>query len=332
MRTRLNHRAFLFAAMLQCCILACNKIPEGILSKEDMEEVLFDYHLTQGMIDQMNSEERMDNQRYLDAVFRKHNITEAEFDSSMVWYNRNGVLMKEIYANLNKRFKEFEGDLKLRHGNGNMLTSYTQDGDTANIWTGNPLIILHAKDRICKEVFTLKADSNFHRKDKYRLYATVAFIREIRDERECNLSVGLSIEYKDGKTVGTQRMVDYNGPLEVNVEAGNEADIEAVHGYFFYKGKKGIRNLAIINKIALLRMHDKSVPVTPAVTDTVAKDSVEADTVPKTLLPKKHLSPEEVREQNKTKERIEIKLAPDVRTKNSYGPRRKNAKKKSSSQ
>ena len=318
--------------MLQCCILACNKIPEGILSKEDMEEVLFDYHLTQGMIDQMNSEERMDNQRYLDAVFRKHNITEAEFDSSMVWYNRNGVLMKEIYANLNKRFKEFEGDLKLRHGNGNMLTSYTQDGDTANIWTGNPLIILHAKDRICKEVFTLKADSNFHRKDKYRLYATVAFIREIRDERECNLSVGLSIEYKDGKTVGTQRMVDYNGPLEVNVEAGNEADIEAVHGYFFYKGKKGIRNLAIINKIALLRMHDKSVPVTPAVTDTVAKDSVETDTVSKTLLPKKHLSPEEVREQNKTKERIEIKLAPDVRTKNSYGPRRKNAKKKSSSQ
>jgi hypothetical protein len=62
----------------------------------------------------------------------------------------------------------------------------------------------------------------------------------------------------------------------------------------------------------------------------VQTDSTEKDSTIK--LPRRHLTPEEVRQQNKTKDRIQIKAAPDVRTKNSYGPsRRKNAKKKTNS-
>ena len=62
----------IFLLLILVAFAACKKTPEGILSKGDMEDVLFDYHLVQGMIDQMDSEQRLANQRYLDAVFKKH--------------------------------------------------------------------------------------------------------------------------------------------------------------------------------------------------------------------------------------------------------------------
>ena len=322
-------------------LAACKKTPEGILSKSDMEEVLFDYHIVQGMIDQMTPEQRQQTQRYLDAVFTKHGISEAEFDSSMIWYNRNGVLLKEIYADLNKRYKELEEEIKLKSGSSNILSSYSQTGDTANIWTGHPIIILRANNLLNRESFTLKADSNFRRKDKFLLYAYAAFHKEIRDDRDCSLAVGLTLEYKNGKTTGVNRLIDYNSPIELRLDAAADEDIEALHGYFFYKGKETMRNIAVVNSIALIRTHDKTAPppadtlkanATPTDStqaNTAQADTTQADTTQAT--PRRHLSPEEVRRQNKTEDRIQIKAAPDVRTRNSYGPKRKNARKKNSS-
>lgn len=324
----------IFLLLILVAFAACKKTPEGILSKGDMEDVLFDYHLVQGMIDQMDSEQRLANQRYLDAVFKKHGITEAQFDSSMVWYNRDGVMLKEIYIELDKRYKRLDEELKLKSGNSNLLTTFSQTGDTANIWTGDPLIILRPQNLLNQEVFTLKADSNFYRKDKFRLYAKAYFVKEIKDERDCNLYVGITVEYKNGKTIGTTRNLDYDSPLELNLEASDDEDIEALHGYFFYRGKASMRSLAIINQIALLRMHDKTLPP-PSPADSLRADSLQTDSTERDSTqkqPRRHLTPEEVRQQNKTKDRIQIKAAPDVRTKNSYGPtRRKNAKKKTNS-
>ena len=126
--------------ILVVCLFACEKASVGVLSRDKMKEVLFDYHLTQGMIDQMNSEQREESQRYIDAIFRKHGITEAEFDSSMVWYNRNGVLLKEIYEEIGKDYEELDHELKMQNGNTSILSSVTLGGDTTNIWTGNPLM------------------------------------------------------------------------------------------------------------------------------------------------------------------------------------------------
>jgi len=327
------NRHILLILLLLAMLTACKKTPAGILPKDDMEEVLFDYHLMQGMIDQMDSEERKNTQRYLDAVFQKHGITQAEFDTSMEWYNRNGVQLKEIYADLGKRYKELEEEVKLKSGNGNVLSSLSQTGDTANIWTGDAIFILRSKELLSRETFTLKADTNFCRKDKFRLYATVTFIKEIRDERDCSLAAGLTLEYKNGKTIGVNKVVDYNGPLDLSLEATDGEDIEALHGYFFYRGKESMRNIALVNKIALIRMHDKAAPKPAAPADSLKTDSLRADstaTDSTRKAPHRHLTPEEVRQQNKTQDRIEIKAAPDVRTRNSYGPKRKNGRKKNS--
>ena len=67
--------------LLILSIVACEKRPQGVMSSGKMEDVLYDYHLMQGMIDQLPSDERIEKgEDYINAVFEKHGITQAEFD------------------------------------------------------------------------------------------------------------------------------------------------------------------------------------------------------------------------------------------------------------
>ena len=82
---------------------SCGKqIPSDIIQPKQMEKVLYDYHLSLSMAQSSKNVEKEAQRNY---VFQKHNISEAEFDSSMVWYTRESKELMTIYENLNKRFK-----------------------------------------------------------------------------------------------------------------------------------------------------------------------------------------------------------------------------------
>ena len=67
-------------------------------------------------------------------------------------------------------------------------------------------------------------------------------------------------------------------------------------------------------------MHQKE-PEQPVQTDSVKTDSLATDTLNKPI--ERRLSPEELRQMNKSNEHINIQRAPSVRTPNSIGPRRR---------
>lgn len=315
--------------LILLCLLAvsCEERPEGVLPPDELEEVLFDYHLTQGVLDIQPPESYTNNQRYLDAVFANHGITEAQFDSSMIWYTREAMQLKEIYANLNRRFTDLESALKLEAGNSDITLGLSASGDTANIWSTATTIILRPAPLQKKFVFSIQNDSTlFLRRDRLRMVANGVFFRENSEDRENSVEVGLIIEYVNGRTMGVNRTLVNNTPIELSIDASDEDDIRAVHGFFYYTGKTVQRNLAIITGIALIRMHDKTAPPPPAPVDTVKTDSLQADSTAQKPKVREHLTPEQLRERSRTKERIQIKAAPDVRTKNSYGPTRRKKK------
>lgn len=317
-----------------CLLLSCSEEKSDIIPPDEMEEILFDYHLTQGLIDVQPPEDYTHNQRYLDAVFSNHGVTEAQFDSSMIYYTREALKLRDIYANISRRYKEMEDALKMQAGNENAFIGLTAGGDTANVWSAGSTIVLRPMPLQNKLIFTIKNDSTlFLRRDKLRLMANAAFFREISDDRNCYVELGITLEYRNGKTVGANRMINTNSPIELDLDAGNDADIRALHGFFYYTGSHTMRNLAILTNIAIIRIHDKNVPPPPppapadtVKTDSVTADSVTADSVVAAPRTREHLTPEQLLRKSRTKERIEIKAAPDVRTKNSYGPRRKSKK------
>lgn len=310
--------------LLILSIVACEKRPQGVMSSGKMEDVLYDYHLVQGMIDQLPSDERIEKgEDYINAVFEKHGITQAEFDSSVVYYNRHAKDLHKMYENLKSRYTAMNEELQLINGNNDMLAVFSTGGDTTNLWNSAKLLVLRNKGLLNTESFTIHADTSFRHHDLFILTLTPLFMRESHDNFDISLNIGLSITYANGKQIGIHRVVNTNGIQQFTLKAEDDEDIKSIRGFFYYHGKKTTHNLCIIDNISLVRMHEKE-PEVVEEKDSVDTDSIKTDTLPVPV--EKRLTPEELRQMNKSGQQIQIQAAPSVRTPNSIGPRRRKRK------
>ena len=308
-------------ALLMFLLMACDDRPKDVLSRGKMEDVLYDYHIMQGIIDELPSEEREAKaQDYINAVFEKHGITEAQFDSSIVYYNRHTKDLHKIYSNLKERYSTVNDEIQLVNGNNDMMAVFATGGDTTNLWNSAKLLALRNKDLLNRESFTIQADTSFRRQDQFILTLSPLFIRENQGDYDIQLHVGLSILYASGKHAGMTRMLNTSGIQQLTLQTSPDEDIKTITGFFYYRGKKTTRNLCLIDNISLVRMHQKE-PEQPVQTDSVKTDSLATDTLNKPI--ERRLSPEELRQMNKSNEHINIQRAPSVRTPNSIGPRRR---------
>ena len=308
-------------ALLMFLLMACDDRPKDVLSRGKMEDVLYDYHIMQGIIDELPSEEREAKaQEYINAVFEKHGITEVQFDSSIVYYNRHTKDLHKIYSNLKERYSTVNDEIQLVNGNNDMMAVFATGGDTTNLWNSAKLLALRNKDLLNRESFTIQADTSFRRQDQFILTLNPLFIRENQGDYDIQLHVGLSILYASGKHAGMTRMLNTSGIQQLTLQTSPDEDIKTITGFFYYRGKKTTRNLCLIDNISLVRMHQKE-PEQPVQTDSVKTDSLATDTLNKPI--ERRLSPEELRQMNKSNEHINIQRAPSVRTPNSIGPRRR---------
>lgn len=311
-----------FILFIVVLVSACDNQSDMILSASKMEDVLYDYHLAQGLIDQLPSNEREDKaQDYINAVFVKHGVTEAQFDSSIVYYNRNNRELYKIYDNLEKRYVSKNEELQLMNGNNDMMAVFANGGDTTNIWNASKVLVLRNKSIINKESFTIYADTSFHNKDQFILSFSNNFFNQSNENNNTRLSVGLSVLYKNGKSTAQTRLISFNGRQQMTVSASEESEISQIIGFFYYQGKAQERNLCVLSDISLIRMHSKEEPKVEQASDSLKTDTLPTDTA--SGKGNKRYTPEELRLINKSDEQIKIETAPSVRRPNSIGPRRK---------
>lgn len=293
--------------------------PEGFLSESEMEEVLFDYHIAQGMIEQMPYDSAQKYaQRYLDAVFAKHGTTEEQFDSSMVWYMSTGNKMTEIYVHLNDRLSEYNKELMVRNGSNDLMSVYGEGGDTTNISFDTRFVILRDVPLANTFTFTLKADSSVKLGDKYIFNSDIAFLREIREDRSAPVVIGLTAKYASGKTNGVNRYIDNNDTPQLTLETSSDDSLQTLYGYIRLLSDNKSRKLVMVRGLNLVRMHQKEVeaPLAPEPADSVVKDTVEEIVIHEDSKPSEPQKAE-------PKNRVKILEAPAVRTRNSYGTRRR---------
>lgn len=90
------------------CLTGCR--PKGILHSGEMRAILADLHKTDGIIQVSGLTHANDevNDLYYAQVLEKHGVTQAQFDSSIVWYTAHPVLFDKIYPKV-------QADLKKEH-------------------------------------------------------------------------------------------------------------------------------------------------------------------------------------------------------------------------
>ena len=106
--------------MLLVCVAMLGCRPRGILSNREMREVLYDLHRADGAIQVAGYNYSHDQELagYYKNVLDKHGITQAEFDSSLVWFTDNPQIFNKIYPKVIERLEaDFQVEEQIRDAN-----------------------------------------------------------------------------------------------------------------------------------------------------------------------------------------------------------------------
>lgn len=139
--------------------VACSKVPQGVLSEKEMQRVQTDMLLADAFIGVNVKEYGNDTAKVAlyESVFRKHRITQAEYDSSLVWYAKNLDVYMKVYerviADLGKEIHEL-GDVQA------VAVSSTKK-DSVDIWPRRPYLTLSPRSVFNGVVFDIKPESSY---------------------------------------------------------------------------------------------------------------------------------------------------------------------------
>lgn len=282
---KFNVWAFLAVGLfLLLTAVSCKpSLPRDVLSKGKMTDILYDYHLAVSMAQTDNGGDPGISVAYREAVLKKHDVTSAEFDSSMVYYMRHTELMKDVYADLADRMSK---EVVALGGNGSSMGQFdnlSATGDTANVWNLATSMVFSTQSPFNEYSFNLDVDSAYHKGDCLMLDFDSQFIYQ--DGMRDGLAV-LAVQFANDSTA--QSIVHISGSQHYSIQVTDNENlgIKAVKGYFllsdggFSSGDVSTTTLKLmfLEHIKLIRMHPQKVEEPK---DVASGDSAKVDSLPR---------------------------------------------------
>lgn len=292
-------------------LLACSpSLPSGILDEEEMTDVLVDFHLAQGMAEAKGEDIDAMRYKYVQAVFRKHRITEAEFDSSMIYYSGHAEEFTQIYNNVVTRVRAQAERMGLEAASQDQFASLTSEGDTANIWLGKDFACIVPNQVGCVYSFQMKADSTFRPGDSFIWRFSSQFVARSMN----NEAIALLNFYYDTDTVATiNELLRNNTKNELRYDPTHETDtlkLRSITGFIYLPivHSADAPKPLLVSEIKLIRMHKPVVEPKAGEqensSDSIAIDSLDFDTTH--LQKSERLSPLQMRESQPRKRTINV--------------------------
>jgi hypothetical protein len=244
---------FMFVLLLLTAQGCKPGVPSQYIQPNEMEDILYDYHLA-GAMARNSMADGKNEYAYRLAALKKHGVDQAEFDSSMVYYMQNTNMLHEIYQRLSKRLESEEMALGGAAANYDRLSS---KGDTANVWNGDRSVVLTSQIPYNMYSFAIKADTSFHKGDRYLLEFDVQFIfQEGMRDAVAVLAMTLANDSVVAQTIHISSPSHFTLQLNDSERQG----VKRINGYFLLNNEKAfggmqttLRLLPIYN-IRLIKM------------------------------------------------------------------------------
>lgn len=280
MNWHLSFFRFLKVAVLCTCVLTACKpaMPSGVLSEGKMEDVLYDYHLAQGMAETVpfDGGRTLDQVRYeyQQAVFRKHGITEAEFDSSLVFYCSDLTRMNRIYSHLTARLQREADALGVATGPRDVFEGLTAEGDTANVWRDRPLFVVKSQVLDNLQMWEQECDSTWEPGDDVLWRFSVQLIA--KSFRTDDSYADLVVLYTNDSVRSHLSMLGVHKDFELKVDNPRDWTPKKVTGHIYTSVEAKAENMHYIFVVhpSLIRFHQP-----PSVREQWAKDSLQTDSL-----------------------------------------------------
>lgn len=257
MRSKYLVRSFatLCGLLLAIFVVSCKpSIPSEYIQPSEMEDMLYDYHLSMAMTSREGYTD-VRQKAFKLAVMRKYDVSEEKFDNSLQYYMRHTEKLHDIYVEVSKRL---ESEARTQGASESELAQYgniTSKGDTTDIWRGNRTLILSPYAPVDREIFEIKADTAFHKGDRLLLSFNSQFI--IQDGMR-DAIIMMAVTYSNDSIVTQFQHITSDSRNTMTIDAGDSLRIKNIRGYFLMlKGQQPTTTfkLLIISDIHLVRMH-----------------------------------------------------------------------------
>lgn len=266
------------------CVSSCKpSLPSGVLSKGKMTDILYDYHLALAMAHMDDNGDKGQSLAYREAVLRKHDVTSAEFDSSMVYYMRHTELLEDVYKDLTDRYNNEITAMGGSASAGGEFANLSATGDTANVWNLATSMVFMPVKPFNSTSFDIKVDSTFHKGDRLMLDFDAQFIYQ--DGMRNGVAM-LAVQFGNDSIAQRTIMIQSTQHYSVELSDDDSLGIKSVKGYFMLMNDDngtGVSSqttlkLMFLEHIKLIRMHPQKPVAAPAVSSSSASsDSLRKD-------------------------------------------------------
>lgn len=265
------------------CVSSCKpSLPGGVLSKGKMTDILYDYHLALAMAHMDDNGDKGQSLAYREAVLRKHDVTSAEFDSSMVYYMRHTELLEDVYKDLTDRYNNEITAMGGSAKEGGEFANLSATGDTANVWNLATSMVFMPVKPFNSTSFNIKVDSTFHKGDRLMLDFDAQFIYQ--DGMRNGVAM-LAVQFGNDSIAQRTIMIQSTQHYSVELSDADSLGIKSVKGYFMLMNDDngtGVSSqttlkLMFLEHIKLIRMH----PLKPVAAPAGSSSSASSDSLRK---------------------------------------------------
>ncbi len=256
-----------FKCLILCAlVLSCKpQVPDKYLQPGEFEDILYDYHLADAMAqnEENSSEDEYNTMLYRQAVLNKYGITQAEFDSSLVYYTRHSDRLHQVYENLVKRFEDDAMSLGASANDIRRFGDMRSERDTSNLWVGEPATMLTVFPPYNVMSFEIMADSTYQAGDRIIFSFNCDFIYNegIKDGRAV-----LAVQFKNDSVASSMVRMSSNMNYVLTVTDSDKKGIKAIRGFVYLEksvnyGSSMTNNdlcLMFIDNIRMVRMRGMS--------------------------------------------------------------------------
>lgn len=292
-----------FFFILMLTVMACKvKRPDGVIAESQMEELLYDYHLARSMGENLPVSDNYKKALYIQSVFQKYDVTQAEFDSSMVWYTRHTDILAKIYEKINDRLKEEQASINHMVAIRDKKSPVSQPGDSVELWFMEQVSCLTNAQDNNKISFVIPADVNSQDRDAL-VWKASFFYPSKAGKAMPETYMAMQMIYRNDSVITSSRKITRSGEQEIRLQSDTLGALREVRGYIYFEGGKD--DYVLVHNISMKRYRvtgEIAKPVEPVPTDstrTVKSAPASKDTLTPQE-PVKRMNPEELNHRRRT--------------------------------
>ena len=237
------------------------QVPSKYLQPDEMEDLMYDYYLSQGISNSQPRTTDYDRRYNMQAVLKKYGLTNAEFDSTLVYYYNHMELMDAIYSNIQKRLGDEALELGASEGEVERFTIQSVSGDTTDVWEGKRQLMLLPIPPYHIVQFSQKADTSYYKGDSFLLTFGSRFLVQSGSR---NATVYLAVTYENDSVVSATTPINVSGGTTLRINACDQK-AKQLDGYIYMPRRDQTDNaseipLLLLDRIQLMRFHHKEKP------------------------------------------------------------------------